>query len=587
METELKQFSIKDINLFKNDEDVDFALGEVWLLAEGNNSHKNPVDIEILKRDAHTMLGKFLVAEYSKWDKDVTTHTNQQQIIGYFPKDGKIEFREKDGKTFAVYEVLISKLYATPVYMLFKEHNFRNVSAEFSAVEGDEDEYGNKPILGIMFHGCTILGLDYQPSCEGAEMSVKRFSTDADNYYKNKAKTTLERFSEERRLKMAVTYKVNKTELKDTAWGDVDKTSLRNKIMDASNKASLVKDVYALVEDGWEDAPSEHLKYPLMQLVGDTFYYNRGALSSALAYAKQENAQSVINKVESLYKKFNLDENKKEKEMSEKKFDELEGREVYAEVERIVKSKLGDHFFVDDIEDDKVVVTDEQTKVRYDIPAKIEVGEDDKSIKADIDFDKKKESEDQKEMEKQEETFAEGKTKGDKKEIEAEDKKKMAETQKEMSLDTNAYAGAILEMLKAETAEQRAEAKKLCEPYGECDESIVMEQIEEMCNQMSELRAFKEKVLSERKDAEVKRVLAQVKQDMEAEAYKELEEKSQDVTFENVEQFKKEAKVFAFDNPAKSKKTKKNDDVIRMGYDFMQFAHKDDSVNVFEKINNK
>lgn len=598
METELKQFSIKDINLFKNDEDVDFALGEVWLLAEGNNSHKNPVDIEILKRDAHTMLGKFLVAEYSKWDKDVTTHTNQQQIIGYFPKDGKIEFREKDGKIFAVYEVLISKLYATPVYMLFKEHNFRNVSAEFSAVEGDEDEQGNKPILGIMFHGCTILGLDYQPSCEGAEMSVKRFSTDADNYYKNKAKTTLERFSEERRLKMAVTYKVNKTELKDTAWGDVDKTSLRNKIMDASNKASLVKDVYALVENGWEDAPSEHLKYPLMQLVGDTFYYNRGALSSALAYAKQENVQSVINKVESLYKKFNLDENKKEKEMSEKKFDELEGREVYAEVERIVKSKLGDHFFVDDIEDDKVVVTDEQTKVRYDIPAKIEVGEDDKSIKADIDFDKKKESEDQKEMEKQEEAFAKGKAKdgdkqngkevaGDKKEMEAEDKKKMAETQKEMSLDTNAYAGAILEMLKAETAEQRAEAKKLCEPYGECDESIVMEQIEEMCNQMSELRAFKEKVLSERKDAEVKRVLAQVKQDMDAEAYKELEEKSQDVTFENVEQFKKEAKAFAFDNPAKNKKTKKNDDVIRMGYDFMQFAHKDDSANVFEKINNK
>ena len=591
METELKQFSIKDINLFKNDEDVDFALGEVWLLAEGNNSHKNPVDIEILKRDAHTMLGKFLVAEYSKWDKDVTTHTNQQQIIGYFPKDGKIEFREKDGKTFAVYEVLISKLYATPVYMLFKEHNFRNVSAEFSAVEGDEDEQGNKPILGIMFHGCTILGLDYQPSCEGAEMSVKRFSTDADNYYKNKAKTTLERFSEERRLKMAVTYKVNKTELKDTAWGDVDKTSLRNKIMDASNKASLVKDVYALVEDGWEDAPSERLKYPLMQLVGDTFYYNRGALSSALAYAKQENVQSVINKVESLYKKFDLDENKKEKEMSEKKFDELEGREVYAEVERIVKSKLGDHFFVDDIEDDKVVVTDEQTKVRYDIPAKIEVGEDDKSIKADIDFDKKKESEDQKEMEKQKDAFVKGKAKdGDKqngKEIEAEDKKKIAETQKEMSLDTNAYAGAILEMLKAETAEQRAEAKKLCEPYGECDESIVMEQIEEMCNQMSELKAFKEDVLSERKDAEVKRVLAQVKQDMDAEAYRELEEKSQDVTFEDVEQFKKEAKAFAFDNPAKNKKTKKNDDVIRMGYDFMRFAHKDDSVNVFEKINNK
>ena len=45
-----------------------------------------------------------------------------------------------------------------------------------------------------------------------------------------------------------------------------------------------------------------------MELVGDTFYYNRYALSSALAYAKQENETSVINKVEKLYKKFNLDD---------------------------------------------------------------------------------------------------------------------------------------------------------------------------------------------------------------------------------------------------------------------------------------
>ena len=78
--------------------------------------------------------------------------------------------------------------------------------------------------------------------------------------------------------------------------------------MKAINKATLVKSVYALVEDGWQDAPSEHLKYPIMQLVGDTFYYNRGALASALAYAKQENESAVISKVEKLYKKFKLNE---------------------------------------------------------------------------------------------------------------------------------------------------------------------------------------------------------------------------------------------------------------------------------------
>ena len=65
--SKIKQFSIKNITLFQGDDDVDFAFGEVYLLAEGNNSHKNPIDLDILKRDAHTMLGKFLTAEYSKW----------------------------------------------------------------------------------------------------------------------------------------------------------------------------------------------------------------------------------------------------------------------------------------------------------------------------------------------------------------------------------------------------------------------------------------------------------------------------------------------------------------------------------------
>lgn len=68
--------------------------------------------------------------------------------------------------------------------------------------------------------------------------------------------------------------------------------------MEASNKASLVKDVYMVVEDGWEDAPSEKLKYPVMQFKGDTLVYNKGGLSSALGYAKAENDSAVVSKVE-------------------------------------------------------------------------------------------------------------------------------------------------------------------------------------------------------------------------------------------------------------------------------------------------
>ena len=64
------------------------------------------------------------------------------------------------------------------------------------------------------------------------------------------------------------TIKVNKSKdsMSDSSWGSVNKTELRKKVLEAKNYKSLVKDVYALVEDGWEDAPSSKLKYPIMEI---------------------------------------------------------------------------------------------------------------------------------------------------------------------------------------------------------------------------------------------------------------------------------------------------------------------------------
>ena len=522
----IKQFSVDDIYLFTDDEDVDFALGEVYLLAEGNNSHKNPISLDVLKRDAHTMLGKFLIAKYSDFQKDVTTHTQDQQIVGYFPKDGKIQFKEKDGKTFAVFDVLISKLYATPVYQLFKEHNFRNVSAEFSCIEQEEpDENGDNPIEKIMFHGCTILGLNYKPSCEGAEMNIKRFSAEsADDYY-SKHNNSLKLFSERRKKELAdkKTYKINEKELKDTPWGEIDKTDIRDKVMNAENRDELVKVVYGVVEDGWQEAPSEHLKYPLMQLVGDTFYYNRNALSSALTYAKQNDEQEVIDKVEKLYKDFDLADEGGEK-MAEKKFDELEGREVYAVVIRKVQEHLGKDYFVNSIQDDKVVVTNEETKERFDIPAEIHAEADDKEFKVEIDFDKMEKSEVQK-----------------------------------MGLNFE----AIMAMVNAETVEAREEAKKMVDETDE-QTNIIMEKVCAMVCELEELRTFKTQKLNEEKNFAVDKIMANVKDDLSVEKYEELMEEGKNCEFEKIAEFESKVKSFAYDES--KKKTKKKEDIIRMGF---------------------
>ena len=76
------------------------------------------------------------------------------------------------------------------------------------------------------------------------------------------------------------------------------------------NYKSIVKDVYMKVEDGWEEAPSQHLKYPVMQIKGDKLVYNLNALSSALGYAKKENETEVVKKVESIRKKMGIEDDK-------------------------------------------------------------------------------------------------------------------------------------------------------------------------------------------------------------------------------------------------------------------------------------
>lgn len=125
------------------------------------------------------------------------------------------------------------------------------------------------------------------------------------------------------------TIKVNKSKdaMSETSWGTVNKTELRKKVLDAKNYKSLVKEVYMIVEDGWEEAPSSKLKYPVMEIKDGEAVYNRYGLASALAYAGKEDEQEVIKKVKGLYKKLNIDdekggENKMENEEIKNKLDE-------------------------------------------------------------------------------------------------------------------------------------------------------------------------------------------------------------------------------------------------------------------------
>ena len=345
-------FSMDD---YSNDE---FAIAHLCILSTRPNSHELVFSDEVLRKFAPTALGKWLVAEYSSFEQDVTTHTEAEWIMGYFPKEQEIEFIESDDGYLCAYaNAIVSKIYAEELCDLFDEDTVKPVSVEMQYADNDGDNIVQEfNIVGVTVLG-KVLGQKVNGSCPDANMTMVRFSQeDADEFYNehmHDALSELKKFSEERRILMAEkTYKINKTELKDKAWGDVDKTKLRNAIMEAKNKATLVKAVYLLVEDGWQDAPSEKLKYPVMQLEGDTFYYNRGGLASALGYAKAEGEDAVVAKVKKLYKKFDLDDDDKEDkedkaDMSKEiEFAAVDLGDMWGKVCSAIEEKVGYRFWI-------------------------------------------------------------------------------------------------------------------------------------------------------------------------------------------------------------------------------------------------
>ena len=314
-------FAVEEIKRieFSDYDEQEFSIARLGYISTKPNSHGIVISEDCLRESAPSALGKWVVAKMLMGD--ATTHEPDEHIVGMIPKEQEVEFvNDDDGYLRAYCDAIISKRYAADFCEIFEKDNNRAVSIEARFDMEDEDNAKSFTICGV-----TVLGRAIRPSCPDSDIEFVRFSeTDAEDYYRARhvdAASSLKQFVETRKQAMAEkkTYKVDKSKesMSNADWSEVDKADLRNKIMAASNRAKLVKDVYLLVEDGWEDAPSEHLKYPIMAFDGDILVYYRRALSAALTYAKQNDETAVVNKIEKIYKKLDLDDTDgKEEKMS-------------------------------------------------------------------------------------------------------------------------------------------------------------------------------------------------------------------------------------------------------------------------------
>ena len=543
MKEYMKKFSIEDVQLYREqDEDPDFAYVELWALAEGNNSHRNPFSKEVLERDADTFKGKFIVAKYNKFEKDTEAHSLNQSILGYVPPNEEIEFKTKevDGieKEFVVVKGLLSKIYAKEVVDLFRTNNGRTVSCEFScATQYEENEYGkaidengleldvDNPILSYHIHGITILGLKYNPSVAGTEIKVKQFAEKCEQQ-------SLKQFAEERKEKLKlVSHPMDKSK-GAVDMGDWNGDKAKNDLLKEKNFKTLAKSVCLLLEDGWEEKKKGALKYPVMNLKDGKWVYNAEGLSSARAYGEQHDP-SVADKAISIQKRLGLynKEDREDNMEEEKKLSESESKDTEKDIV---------------MEEPKEEETKEMAQ---------EDNKEEQPKEMGCDGEMKEMSDDD--------------SKDDDKDDEQEDKEDDDDNQeKKFSLDAYVDQVAMLAMLENETEEN----KKLAdEVMKQMSANEIVEKFVQMAKENAELKIEKEKSDKEKRDKKFSAIMASVKEDLDAKLFSELSEEGKDLTLEQLGAFENKVKAFAYE--ATKNNQRKEDDGI------MRFAGVDNSLN--------
>ena len=345
----LIDFAVEDIEQIQFDDydEKEFAIAKVGFMSNRPNSHKLEISEEVLRENANTVLGKWMVVKMDFMGLDAEGHDPQEHIVGFFPKDQEIEFVEdEDGYIRAYATAVISKIYAKDYCKMFDGDNERAVSIEMMCNTENGKDMDDK-VLSFTIVGVTTLGKAIRPSIPESDVSFVRFSQEKATAYFSELNehnlTPLKKFAKERIANMAKEDYVNhpiSTSKEDIYEGEWDGQKAKQDLVKEKNFKSLAPKVCMKLEEGWEDREVTKLDYPVMMLYDGKWVYSTKGLSSALGYAKKEDETAVVNKIEKIYKKLGLDDGKEVKsEMAEIEFSAVNIGDMWGRIWDIIEQK--------------------------------------------------------------------------------------------------------------------------------------------------------------------------------------------------------------------------------------------------------
>ena len=527
---------------FDSYSDDEFAIAKMGFLSTRPNAHNLIIDEDVLRESASSALNKWVVADMFMGEP--TTHTKNEHIVGRIPRSQSVEFvYDDDGYLRAYVDTVISKIYAKDFCKAFEQDKNRAVSVEMKIFT--DGEYDNV-VQRFNIMGVTVLGKSIKPSCPESDIEFVRFSEeDADKFFEKQSDSLsqLKNFVEERKQSMAekyVNHPINTS--KDAVYtGEWDGDEVKKNLVKEKNYKTLAPKVCLRLEEGWEDREVTKLGYPVMGLYDGEWRYSTKALSSALAYAKQNDETEVVNKIEAIYKKLDLDddsERKEDKKMAEIEFSAVNIGDMWGSLYRAMHEARNWEYGILGIyeEDNKkfaIIIDDAKKLYRLDFS----LTEDGLTL-ADEVVEVKQEFTETDNIKK----FAEPENVAEYRlaDCDEHDHDDDDEREEEMSADE----------MKAKMAELEKDI--------ESRDNIIMEKDAEL----EELRKFKAEVEEQRKDATVESIMAECKEYMSDEQYKEMREEGMACKMAEIDGWTNKVKAVSFSAVKKNVK-KTNDGLFR------------------------
>jgi uncharacterized protein YoxC len=311
-----------------------FSRVKVRIAYTGLNRNNSYISKEAFEKALPTIYRCPIIGEYNESVEDFMGHGGKLEIsdegikwiqttqpYGVIDSDSEITWEEVTEDDGTVREYLCATGYLWTGRYPELSKVIENSSSQSMEIEVESGEYatidGTKcyNIKDFVFSGFCILGDNVEPCFESSE--VMAYSLDKDKFKQDFTQLLFElkkSFESNDSANDKVGEKIDIDNSKDAAdmsgdWGSVDKSKLRKSIVGASNASSLVREAYLIVDNSWEDSPSESLHYPHHVIKDGKLVVHKKGLEAAYARLMQNDPKNkkAIRHVKKHYKELGLD----------------------------------------------------------------------------------------------------------------------------------------------------------------------------------------------------------------------------------------------------------------------------------------